>query len=72
MREFSAEVELLSVVADRLAELIQAVGATKGSRVGSISHQPRPVTAMQRVRAQRRNAKHKSLAARIVAPKPTE
>jgi hypothetical protein len=65
MREWSAEVELLSVVVDRLAELIQVVGATKGSKARSIRHQPRPVTAMQKLRARKRRAKHEALAARV-------
>ncbi len=67
MREWSAETELLSVVADRLAELIHTVAATKGAKGGrQIRHQPRPVTAMQRINARKRKAKHASLVARLL------
>lgn len=66
MREWTAEVELLSTVADRLAELIQVVGATKGAKPKQIVHQPRPVTAMQRVRARRRKRTHESLVSRLL------
>ncbi len=66
MREFSAEVEVLSVCADRLAELIQAVGATKGAKPKAIRLMPRPVTASQRLAARRRKAKHDSIVARML------
>ncbi len=75
MRDFTVEVELLSVVADRIAELIQAVAATKGAKAKQNPiRMPRPVTALQRVTAQRRRAKHDSVVARVLpgreAPAP--
>ncbi len=66
MREWSPQVELLSIVADRLAELIQTVGATKGAKPRQIRAMPRPVTAMQRLLARRRKSKHESLVARML------
>ncbi len=66
MREFTPEVEVQSVIADRLAELIQAVGATKGAKPKQIRLQPRPVTAMQRINARRRKSKHESIVARML------
>ncbi len=66
MREWSPEVELLSVLGDRIAELIQAVGATKGAKPRQVRALPRPVTAMQRRRAAARKDKHKSLVARLL------
>jgi hypothetical protein len=53
MAEFTVEAELLSVVADRLAELVQVQVAKKGGRAGSVSPQPRPKTAMARLQERR-------------------
>lgn len=66
MREFSPEVEVLSVCADRLAEVIQAIGVTKGAKPKAIRPLPRPVTAMQRLASRKRKAKHDSLVARML------
>ncbi len=66
MREWSAEVELLSALVDRTAELIQAVAATKGAKPKQVRWMPRPVTAIQRLRARARKAKHNSLVARLL------
>ncbi len=66
MSEFSAEVELLSVIADRLAELTQTVAATAGAKPHRIKPMPRPQTAMDRVQKRRRLRKHQSLVARLL------
>lgn len=68
MSEFTPEVELLSVLADRMAELIQTVAVTKGAKTRPVAHQPRPTTAMQRVRARKFKQRHNSIVARIVVP----
>lgn len=54
--EFSPEVQVLAVVADRLGELINAVVVNHPSgkgRATRVSPYPRPVTAIDRVRARR-------------------
>ncbi len=68
MRDFTAEVELLSTLVDRVSELIHVVAASKGSKGGGkqIRHMPRPVTAMQRLLAKRRKEKHDSIVARVL------
>lgn len=72
MRDFTVEVEVQSVIADRLTELIQVVAATKGARSRQLHRMPRPVTAMQRVLAQRRRAKHESVVARVLPGRAAE
>ena len=64
--EWSTQVELLSVIADRLGELIAAHAATKGAKVKPPRPMPRPVTALQRVERRRRETKHRALAARVL------
>lgn len=73
MSEFSAQVELLSVIADRQAEMIQVLVARRGARPPRIKWQPRPETALERVRRRRRRHQHDRLVARVLparAPQP--
>ncbi len=79
MSEYSTEVEMLSLLADRLAELITAVAATKGIRSRKITPVPRPVTALDRMRARRRKANHRFLVGALLPgrtpagpPEPSE
>lgn len=66
MSEWSVEAELLSTVADRVAELIQATFAARGAKPGSFSAAPRPETALEKVRDQERIRKHRVLVARVL------
>jgi hypothetical protein len=66
MSEWSAEAELLSTVADRIAELIQATVASRGAKPGTFAAAPRPETALDRVREQERIRKHRALVARVL------
>ncbi len=70
MREFTPEVELLSVIADRLAELAQVVVASKGGKPHPVRPMPRPVTAAQRLRARKRKRTHQSLVSRMLPNQP--
>lgn len=54
MTEWSPEVEALAVVVDRLAEVTNTLIATAGGKPKQIRPYPRPVTAFDRTRAQRR------------------
>lgn len=65
MSEFSTEAELLSIVADRLGELIVTVGATKGGKRRRVEPVPRPDTAVHRVRTKRAQRKHRFTVARV-------
>lgn len=53
MAEFSAEVELLSVVADRLGELLQVQVSKAGGKSRPVKPQPRPKTAVAKLRDKR-------------------
>jgi hypothetical protein len=66
MSEWSAEAELLSTLVDRVAELIQANVAVRGGKPAQFAPQPRPETALERVRAQERIRKHRALVARVL------
>lgn len=50
MSEFTVEAELLSVVADRLAELVQVSVAKRGGRARAVKPMPRPATAVEKLR----------------------
>lgn len=71
MSEYTAEVELLSVVADRLAEVVNVIIAVNRGRPGKVTPMPRPVTAMDRLRRRRREHNHKSLVARVLPDRIT-
>ncbi len=65
MAEFSVEAELLSVVADRMGELIQAQAAGRGAKRRRVEPMPRPESAIQRVRERRSQRKHAWTVARV-------
>lgn len=69
MSEYNAEVEMLSLLADRIAELIGTVAASRGIRPRKIPPAPRPVTAMERVRQRRRHATHRYLVSKLLPHK---
>lgn len=52
MSEFSAETELLTIVADRLGELIAVTAASRGGKMRPPKALPRPKTAVQKMRDQ--------------------
>jgi hypothetical protein len=68
MTEWSVEVELLSVVADRLAELAQVVATSRGAKRTRVAPMPRPLTAGQRLEVRQRHSKHLSLVSRVLPP----
>ncbi len=72
MSDWTPEVELLSVVVDRLAELSQTVAASRGAKPRQIAPAPRPVTATDRVRERQRLVKHRSIVARVLPHKAAQ
>lgn len=72
MSEYSADVELLSAISDRIAELIQVTVAVNGAKPQKIQYSPRPITAGERVRRRRRESKHRTLVSRMLPHKPLE
>lgn len=66
MSEWSAEVELLSVLVDRIGELIQATTAVHGAKPRPIPPAPRPAVAIDRVRDSERMRRHRALVARVL------
>lgn len=64
--EFGPVVELLSVIADRQAETINAVIAAAGAKPGKVSPMPRPVTAVDRAKRRQQRATHEALVARVL------
>ena len=69
MTEWTPETELLSIVGDRLAELIQTVAASAGAKPRHITPLPRPVSAIDRARHSDRIRKHHALVARVLPHK---
>lgn len=72
MSEYSAVVEVLSLVADRIAELIGTVAASRGIKPRRIQPAPRPVTALERLRKRRRRIRHRSLVSKLLPHKREE
>lgn len=66
LSEYDAVVEMLSLLADRIAELIGTVAASRGIKPRKIPPAPRPVTALERLRKRRREQKHHALVARLL------
>ncbi|WP_073946526.1 hypothetical protein [Streptomyces kebangsaanensis] len=68
LRTWTPEVEKLTLIADRLGELITAVHNTVAKRPGrSPRPLPRPETARDRIKRQRRRAKYERLKAQLAA-----
>lgn len=65
MRDFSAVVEVLSVVADRQAELAQIMAAHKGAKPRRVDPMPRPETAFQKVKRRKSRQHHSYTVARV-------
>lgn len=65
VRDYSPVVELLSVVADRQAELAQIMAATKGAKPRKVQPMPRPQTAYMRARARKSRHHHAFTVGRV-------
>lgn len=65
-RDYSAEVEMLSALFDRVGELIRVTAATRGARGKQPQLAPRPVNAVDRERRRLAQEKHQKLAARLL------
>lgn len=70
MSEWSVELEKLTDVVDRLGELMQAVVASAGGKPPKIKPQPRPRTAMDRVKERRRMEHHRKVVSRVLIEQP--
>lgn len=72
-RDYSAEVEMLTAVYDRLGELIRISAAVRGARAGKPAKPgPRPVYAIERVRKRRTRQRHEQLVNRLIKKKFAE
>lgn len=66
LSEWSPEREILADVVDRLGNVIQAVIAAAGTKPQRMAPAARPVTAVMRLRKQRRVEQHQRLVARVL------
>lgn len=66
MADWSPAVEMLTVIVDRLGEVVQAIAALGGVKPRKLPRAPRPVTAAERLAARRRREGHQSLVARVL------
>lgn len=64
--EYSPELERLIDVVDRLGEVMAATVAAAGGKPPKVRPQPRPETAMDRLREQQRYLKHKRTVSRVL------
>jgi len=65
-RDYTAEVEMLSAVFDRIGELIRVTAATRGARGRQPQLAPRPVNAVEQERKRMAQVKHQKLADRLL------
>jgi hypothetical protein len=70
-RDYTAEVEMLTAVYDRLGELIRISAAVRGARGKPPAPGPRPTYAIDRIRKRRTRQKHDQLVSRLIKKKPT-
>lgn len=68
LTEWSAEVEALAVVVDRLWEVCNTIAASVGGKPSQVKRYPRPVTAFDRVRARLREAEAARLESMLFPP----
>lgn len=69
MADWSAEVELLTAVVNRLGEVVQGIAALGGAKPHKVPPAPVPTTAVEKVRNRTRARKHESLVARLLPHK---
>ncbi len=72
MSEWSPDVELLSVIANRLGDVVQAIVVSAGGKPHKVPPMPHPVTAFDRVRRRRTVQRHRSLVDRVIRKPGTE
>lgn len=68
MRDWSPILEMLTVIADRQADTIQAVIAAAGGKPPKIKPMPRPKTAMDKARDPRRQ--HQKILSKVMIQQP--
>lgn len=66
MSEYSVQVEMLTAILDRLGEVVQAIAISAGAKPRKLTPAPRPVTAMEALRHQRSEHKHRQVVARVL------
>lgn len=65
-REFTPEVEMLSALFDRVGELIRVTAGVRGARTKQPMSAPRPIPAIDRIKRQSAEEKHRRLTARVL------
>lgn len=69
MADWSAEVELLTAVVNRLGEIAQGIAVLGGAKPGKPLPAPQPTTAYESVRSRLRSRKHEALVSRLLPHK---
>lgn len=67
--EYTPEVELLSMIFDRLGDVVQTQLAVHGVKPKKLQPAPRPVTALQKAKNNQRKERHLSLVAQLLPQK---
>lgn len=70
--EWSPELEALTGIIDRLGEVIQAQIAAAGGKPRAVRPQPRPTTAMDKIREKKRREAHRKIVSRVIIQRPGE
>ncbi|WP_431881817.1 hypothetical protein [Micromonospora chalcea] len=72
LADWSPELEMLTNLYDRLGELVRVVAMTGGGKPARPKPAPRPRTAIDRIRARQRKAKHARVVRAMLPHKATE
>lgn len=68
-RDFTAEVEMLTAVFDRIGELIRISAAMRGAKGKPATPGPRPIYAIERIRKRETRQRHDQLVTRLLKKK---
>ncbi len=69
MADWSAQVELLTLIVNRLGEVAQGIAVLGGAKPGKVPPAPQPTTAYETVRSRMRSRKHETLVSRLLPHK---
>lgn len=67
LSEFTPEIALLTVIGDRLGEVISGLVALGNNKPPRVAPLPRPVTGVERARARLSEERHRSLVSEVEA-----
>ncbi len=72
MADWSADVEMLTAIYDRLGEVVMAFASSRGARHHRLEPGPRPTTAIRKYKDRVRQDRHLALVAQVLPQRAAE